>query len=143
MQFRLKTPYIEADVLTKFTRYAVDNSLALLLLMDDTEFNMDNAEGSGYGEIMARPSVYIEREMAPDIPRKPNGLWIKSYAENTGMLEALTQAGVVESGSIPALTVTYPTHTVTFHYCTLTPKATAEASEAVAIDLDPSLGKQL
>lgn len=71
----------------------------------------------GEGSPELRPAVYLEQRPLP-----PGEFWIKDYSENQGVKAALEAAGIVEfTGMIEANV--YPTHTVEFHHCRITPEA--------------------
>ena len=66
--------------------YSSGNRLAIKLLSDD-----ENADkGVFYGEHIATATINI-----PEIPLDKNEIIVKEHSENSGMLEALRQSGLI------------------------------------------------
>ncbi len=63
-----------------FARYIEDKSVAIRLFLSTT------------GEPVATATVCL----APEWPAREGHVWIKDYSENQGMLDALTEAGIIE-----------------------------------------------
>lgn len=66
------------DCIVKRTKYMNNNNLALVLLDKES------------GEMVARVTVNTEQKLPDDVAL------VKDYSENEGMLEAITEAGLVE-----------------------------------------------
>lgn len=75
--FKLNARYIKGNVTLKFDRYALDNSLALMLMRPD-------------GQTAARATVYVRGSNL-----KEGEVLIKSWSENEGMAEELERLGII------------------------------------------------
>lgn len=75
----------------QFERYASADQIAITLLLDD------NDPSVMAGDEIPGDDVAVATICAPEVTLRAGRVLIKDYSENSGMVDALVAAGVVES----------------------------------------------